>query len=62
MPFSIPPHAGDIGTRLDPYYFSPGTIKVLGERVGSLWAIGYWQGKEYRYEREKLGAEWVRVS
>ncbi len=58
-----PNHAAPIGTRLAPEYFSPGTSERLdGSLYCSLWAIAYWAGAEYRYERKVLGAEWVRTA
>ena len=59
----IPLHAiAAIGGALSPDYFSPGTYEVGGQITGSPWAIAYWHGVQYRYERNKLGAPWVRVS
>lgn len=58
----IPAHVAPIGTQLAPDYFSPGAVIIRGETVGSPWAIAYWLGNQYRYERAGLGKPWVRVS
>lgn len=55
-----PLHA--ISITLPPDYFSPGTTMMHGKLVGSLWAIAYWEGQSYRFEREKLGAIWRFVA
>lgn len=44
---------------LPPDYFSPGTSIMHGKIVCSLWAIAYWRGQSYRFERTELGAPWV---
>lgn len=46
---------------LDPTYFSPGTSLMNGRVYCSLWAIAYWRGQSFRYERAGLGEVWVRV-
>lgn len=33
-----------------------------GRFEGSPWAVAYYGGREYRYEREGLGMEWRRVA
>ena len=57
----IPKHVGEIGNILEANYFSPGIAIIHGKPWGSLWAIAYWDGKEYRYERSDLGQPWVRT-
>lgn len=32
-----------------------------GKIVCSLWAIAYWGGASYRYERAGLGESWIRA-
>lgn len=56
-----PAHAAPVGTVLPPDYFSPPPFVFRGVETGSPWAIAYWAGQEYRYERAGLGAAWVRV-
>ncbi len=51
-----------VGDSLSPDYFSPGTYVMNDQIVGSPWAIAYWAGQSFRYERAQLGAPWVRVS
>ncbi len=59
----IPPlHAvAPVGHALLPDYFSPGTYTMNGQTIGSPWAVAYWGGKSFRYERAALGEPWVRV-
>lgn len=57
-----PPHDGPIGTALPPDYFSPGTSIMHGKLCFSTWAIAYWAGQQFRYERADYGADWVRVA
>lgn len=59
----IPSHVLlSIGGALAPDYFSPGTYTLRGEEQCSLWAVAYWRGESFRYERSKYGAPWIRVS
>ncbi len=51
-----------VGDSLSPDYFSPGTYTVGGLTLGSPWAVAFYQGRQYRYERAVLGAPWIRVS
>jgi len=58
----IPLHATlPIGAPIDPAYFSPGVSLMNGKVHCSLWAISYWRGQSFRYERAGLGEVWVRV-
>jgi hypothetical protein len=58
----IPLHSTlPIGASLPPDYFSPGTYVLNGQKVGSPWAIAYYAGQSFRYERTGLGEVWVRV-
>jgi hypothetical protein len=59
-PMNAPLHA--TSQTLAPDYFSPGTTTVRGEVIASLWAIAYYAGRSYRFERERLGAPWVLVA
>lgn len=59
----IPLHATlPIGSPLPPDYFSPGTYTVNGLTLGSPWAVAFYRGVQYRYERAGLGEPWIRVS
>ena len=58
----IPLHSTTpIGKQLPPDYFSPGTYTLNGKTLGSPWAIAYYDGQSFRYERAAFGAPWVRV-
>lgn len=57
----MPAHAAPVGTQLPPDYFSPGTQVINGQVIGSLWAIAFYQGGRFRYERVALGEPWVRT-
>lgn len=58
----IPLHSiTPIGGSLRPDYFSPGTYVLDGQVLGSPWAIAYYGGQSFRYERVTLGEPWVRV-
>lgn len=59
---SVPAHVAPVGHTLAPDYFSPGTTVMNGRVIGSSWAIAYYAGHEYRYERAGLGLPWVRVA
>lgn len=56
-----PLHVAPIGAKLPPSYFNPGTVLMHGKIEFSKWAIAYFNGAEFRFERETLGGEWVRV-
>lgn len=59
----MPIHASlPVGESLPPDYFSPGTYVFGGLEQGSPWAVAYFAGQSYRYERAGLGEPWVRVS
>ena len=59
----IPLHATlSIGQSLAPDYFSPGYSVMHGKKVSSLWAIAFWQNAAIRYEREDIGAPWIRIT
>lgn len=51
-----------VGDSLAHDYFSPGSYKFNGKTIGSLWAIAYYNGESYRFERAQLGEPWVRVA
>ena len=70
----MPLHASTlIGQALPPIYFNPGhlpthvkvkggvIIKVRDHPDCCLWAIAYYQGHAYRYERAAYGEPWVRI-
>lgn len=48
-----PPHVAPVGTVLPHDYFAPGPKP--------LWAVAFFQGQSFRYERAGLGQPWVRV-
>ncbi len=56
-----PAHVAPLGTSLPAVYFSPGTYIMRGVEIGSPWAIAYYAGVSYRYERVGLGQVWVRM-
>jgi len=58
-PSIIPLHV--TAQELPPDYFSPGTCIMNKEIVYSPWAIAFWNGKSYRFEREILGGVWIRA-
>lgn len=47
---------------LPPDYFSPGVSIMHGKPCFSKWAIAYWHGREFRFERTDLGQPWVRTN
>lgn len=49
------------GRSLPADYFAPGTSMMNGKIICSLWAIAFWRGESFRYERIALGENWVRV-
>jgi hypothetical protein len=57
-----PLHVCPIGTALPADYFSPGTFVLNGRITGSLWAIAFWQGNKFRFERTSIEMPWFRVS
>ncbi len=51
-----------VGAALVWDYFSPGTCIMHGKVVCSLWAVAFYAGCSFRFERAGLGEPWVRVS
>lgn len=59
---NAPAHAAPIGTQLPHDYFCPGTSIMHGKLCFSAWAVAFWQGQEFRYERTNVGQPWIRTA
>ena len=51
-----------IGAALPWDYFAPGTSTMNGKVAYSPWAVAFYGGASYRFERSGLGEPWIRVS